>query len=224
MKTPTETEIGRYYGSVRPSAKMSRQILVRFIKLIKKHFTKDHKLHKIFNTNTIKLSYSYMPNMSSAIKQHNQKVLSSLQTNEIRQCKCRNPASCPLDGKCLTKTIVCKAVASTITNSHTYYGSSEDFKFPYNNHTKSFRHQHCKNDTEPSKHIWDLKNEGIRYNITWSIAAYASAYICGTRRCDLCITEKYIIASSNQKNLLNKRTEIILKYRYKNKFILKKIK
>ena len=49
------------------------------------------------------------------------------------------------------------------------------------------------------KHIWDLKNKGINYNITWSIAAYASECGHGTRRCDLCITEKYIIACANQK-------------------------
>ena len=55
------------------------------------------------------------------------------------------------------------------------------FKFHYNNHTKSFRHQHCRNDTELSKHIWDLKNGGIHCNITQSIAAYVSAYRCGTR-------------------------------------------
>ena len=48
-----------------------------FIKLIKKRFPKDYKLYKIFGTNTTKLSYSCMPNMSSVLKQHNQKVLSS---------------------------------------------------------------------------------------------------------------------------------------------------
>ena len=102
-----------------------------FIKLIKKHFPKDHKLHKIFNTNTFKLSCSFVPNISSVIKQHNQKVLSSSQINEKRQCNCRNLANYPLDGKCLTKNIFYKAVVSTIADSHTYYDSSEDFKFHY---------------------------------------------------------------------------------------------
>ena len=41
-----------------------------FLKLIKKHFSNHHHLHKIFNLNTIKLSYSCMSNMSSFIKQH----------------------------------------------------------------------------------------------------------------------------------------------------------
>ena len=129
-----------------------------------------------------------MPNMSSVIKQHDQKVLSSSQTKEKHQCNFRNPANCPLDGKCLTKNIVYKAVVSTIVDSHTYYGSSEDFKFRYNNPTKAFRHHYYKNDTDLFKCIWDLKNTGTHYNIAWSVAAYtSSAYRCGTRRYDLYI-------------------------------------
>ena len=45
-----------------------------FLKLIKKHFPNHHRLHKIFNLNTIKLSYSCMSNMSSFIKQHNRNI------------------------------------------------------------------------------------------------------------------------------------------------------
>ena len=150
-----------------------------------------------------------MPNMSIVIKQHSQKVLSSPQTNQKRQYNCKNPANCLLDGKCLTKNTVYKTVVSTTTYFHTYYSSSKDFKFLYNIHTKAFHHQHYKNNTELSKHMWDFKSAGIHYNIAWSISARASAYRCGTRICDLCITEKYIIARANQKNLLNKRIEII---------------
>ena len=39
-----------------------------FLKLVKKHFPKHHRLHKLFNPNTVKLSYSCMSNMSSFIK------------------------------------------------------------------------------------------------------------------------------------------------------------
>ena len=49
----------------------------RLLKLVKKHFPRDHKLYKIFNRNTLKLSYSCMSSMSSVIKQHNYKVLST---------------------------------------------------------------------------------------------------------------------------------------------------
>ena len=40
-----------------------------FLKLVKKHFPRGHKLYKIFNRKTVKLSYSCMSSMSSVIKQ-----------------------------------------------------------------------------------------------------------------------------------------------------------
>ena len=36
-----------------------------FLKLVKKHFPRGHKLYKIFNRNTLKLSYSCMSGMFS---------------------------------------------------------------------------------------------------------------------------------------------------------------
>ena len=77
------------------------------------------------------------------------------------------------------------------------------------NHTNSFLHRHHEQDTELSKHIWKLKDKGINFKVKWSVAAYASKYRCGSRRCDLCLREKYVIARANHMNLLNKRTEII---------------
>ena len=41
-----------------------------FLKLVRKHFYKRHRYKKIFNTNTIKLSYSCTPNVKNLIK-HN---------------------------------------------------------------------------------------------------------------------------------------------------------
>ena len=46
-----------------------------FMKLISKHFPKQHKYYKIFNKNTVKLSYSCMPNMLSIITKHNKTFL-----------------------------------------------------------------------------------------------------------------------------------------------------
>ena len=77
------------------------------------------------------------------------------------------------------------------------------------NDTNSFRHRHHEQDTELSKHIWKLQDIGINFKLKWCVAAYASTYRCGSRRCDLCLTEKYVIARANHLNLLNKRTEII---------------
>ena len=43
----------------------------RFRTLIRKHFPRSSQLHKIFNANTLKLSYSCLPNMAAVIRQHN---------------------------------------------------------------------------------------------------------------------------------------------------------
>ena len=52
----------------------------RFHALVNKHFPKGSKLNKIFNRNTLKLSYSCMPNMSAVIRQHNRSILKDRKT------------------------------------------------------------------------------------------------------------------------------------------------
>ena len=165
-----------------------------------------------------------MSSMSSVIKQHNCKVLSATQ-NVDGLCNCRNKENCRRDGKCLQACIVYKADVITNKDSHICYGASDgEFKSRYNNHTNLFRYRHHKQDTEPSKHIWKLQDKGINFNVKWSVTAYTSTYRCVSRRCDLCLTEKQLIARANHKNLLNKRTELISKCHHRNKCILKNTK
>ena len=104
------------------------------------------------------------------------------------------------------------------------YKTEVTTKSRYNNHTQSFRHISHINDTDLSKYLWTLKANGADYHLKWSIKLYASRYKYGTRRCDLCLTEKMIIALADPKVLLNKRTELITKCCHRKKFILNKIK
>ena len=77
---------------------------------------------------------------------------------------------------------------------------------------------------ELSKYIWQLKGESKSYTIRWNIFMYATPYRCGTRRCDLCLTEKYVIPCADQEHLLNKRTETISKCCHRNKYLIKYVK
>ena len=121
-----------------------------FLKLVKKHLLRGHKLYKIFNRKTLKLSYSCISSMSSVIKQHNYKILSTTE-NVDRLCNCRNKENCPLDGKCLQTCIVYKAYIITNKDSPIYYGASDgEFKSRYSNHTNSFRHRRHEEDTKQS--------------------------------------------------------------------------
>ena len=165
-----------------------------------------------------------MSNMSSFIKQHNRNILSSPQNSEKRSCNCRNKNNWPLAGNCFKTCIIYRDDVIKLNETHLYYGASDGvFKYRQNNHTNSLRNQDYENKTELSKHIWQLKRNVTEFNLKWKIAAYATPYRCCTRRCDLCLTKKYIIARAKKNNLLNKRTELISKCRHRNKYIFANI-
>jgi hypothetical protein len=198
-----------------------------FKKLIETHFPKHHRYHKLFNKNNLKLSYSCMPNMGQFINNHNKKILNQDPSPQpTRNCNCRNKNMCPLDGKCLQNCIVYGAtVTSKTAATKKYIGCTEtSFKTRYANHLQSFRNRKYRKATALSNHIWSLTDEGKDYTIEWEILAKTPSYDCGSRKCDLCLTEKTLIASSDQKNILNSRAEIISKCRHRNKFLLSSIK
>ena len=60
-----------------------------FLKLINKHFPPQHKLHKIPNRNSIKISYSCMPNMKAIITGHNKKLLEKESSQQSKPCNCQ---------------------------------------------------------------------------------------------------------------------------------------
>ena len=157
-----------------------------FIKLARKHFPMNDKYHKIFDLNTLKLSYCWSTNVGNIIKQHNSKVLSKTNDNNNRKCNCRSKPNCALSGECLTQCLVYKATPTTSSNSFVYHGTSErEFKTRYSNHTKSFTHRKCMNETELSKHMWNLKDHGLNNDLSWEIHKKASPYQCGSKQSDL---------------------------------------
>ena len=86
----------------------------QFLKLVRRHFPKGHKLSKIFNKNTLKVSYSCMRNMSSVFTSHNKKILA--ENEKQYECNCRNKDECPLDSKYLTPRVIYEA--DVITFKH----------------------------------------------------------------------------------------------------------
>ena len=71
-----------------------------FLQLLSKNFPKDHEMHKVFNKNTLKISYTFMNNISSILSTHNKGILNPKQTSF--GCSRRNKDHCPLDSECLT--------------------------------------------------------------------------------------------------------------------------
>ena len=178
-------------------------------------------MSKTFNENTVKLSYSCCRNISSKISSNNRRIINPPPTNY--GCNCRNRSNCPLDNKCLTPSIVYRAIVSAINKpDKNYFGISEtSFKDRYNSHARDLRHKEHVNRRELSKYIWKLKDEGKTSSITWNIMSVVSCRP-GGGVCRLCLTEKlWLLKHFNDVNLLNKKSEFISKCRHENKLLIK---
>ena len=85
-----------------------------FLNLLKIHFPTQHPLHRLFNKNTVKLSYSRTMNMDTIIKVHNAQILNKEEDNNSKQdknktCNCRDQATYPVENNCLKNNVVYKA-------------------------------------------------------------------------------------------------------------------
>ena len=101
------------------SKNVKTNVAQKFLRLIDKHFPKSSKLHKIFNRNSIKVSYSCMPNVKSNISSHNHRVLKKANAStNAKLCNCRDKNECPLGGKCLTSSVVYQAAITTKDTAH----------------------------------------------------------------------------------------------------------
>ena len=105
-----------------------------------------------------------MKNIENILKSHNKELLHQHQNSEtkvIGQCNCRSKNSCPLNGKCLTESLVYSAKIETPSENFTYIGMTEgSFKTRYNNHNASFRLPQYKSSTKLSEAVWSFKDNG----------------------------------------------------------------
>ena len=207
------------------SANVKTNIGKIFMNMIEKRFPANHKFRKLFNKHTMKISYSCMPSMSSVIHKNNKSILKATVEPETRKCNCKQKSMCPLDGNCLQRNLIYKATVTSGNDKKYYYGLCEpDFKSRLANHKKAFKNRAYITDTELSKYVWELKDSNKEFQIAWSLESTAAPCQSGSRRCDLCLTEKLKIAQADTRTLINKRSEIISKCRHRNKFTLKCLK
>lgn len=203
-----------------------------FTSLIEKHFPPHHRYRKLFNRSNLRLSYSCTQNVRTIIDNHNKKILSELETvpsieEQLCSCRAKDKANCPLDNQCMSRAITYKAVvkAGEVIPDQNYLGATEPpWKERLGNHKQSFTKEYKRNDSSLSQYIWKLREDGIHADVTWSIMSHSFPYRCGSRKCDLCLTEKLAILKSDPKSTLNTRSEILGKCRHALKFKLAKAK
>ena len=195
----------------------------RFFSILQKHFPEDHELHHLFNKRTVKLSYSCMPAMKSIISSHNKKILSLNEVEAEPGCNCQKGVkTCPLDGKCQTKSLVYKAeVAREDGVEKEYLGQTNiTFKLRWNNHKSECKLPHKEKATCLSKYVWYLKRKEINFTINWSVASVASPYSRETGRCQLCTMERTLIALQDRDRGLNRRGEVMTRCWHKDIHLL----
>ena len=196
-----------------------------FFRLLNKHFPPGHKLYKIFNKNTLKLSYSCMPNLNAKIDGHNKKILENTPPPKAKLCNCLKKENCPMRGACLTENVLYYARISCDDETckpKLYKGICETtFKKRYANHKKSFNAEKNKNDTKLSTEHWKLANKNLYPRISWSIKGNYKSYNPNSKKRSLCLHEKLEIVDDPEEILLNKRSEVISQRRHRNKYKLK---
>ena len=163
-----------------------------------------------------------MPNLERKISAHNKSSLVNNSQSQEKSCNCRDKHSCPLNGDCLIQNVVYQGTVESAMGKETYIGlTTNQFKTRFRNHTASFRNENKRNATELSKHIWSLKDSKTEFAITWKVLARARPYSNVTKRCNLCITEKFFIICKLGAGTLNKRNELASACRHATKYLIR---
>ena len=189
-------------------------------------FLKNHPVNKIFNRNKVKIGYRTLPNLGQKITGHNTKILNKINLKRNGPlCNCRISEQCPMDGKCLSENIIYQAnVTATVNNikeTKSYIGlTGGQFKARYRNHIKSFKNREYRNETCLSKFIWELNDKNVEYNIKWKIIDRANIFSPVTKRCNLCLKEKYYLIMKSEMCEINTRSEFGNKCRHMNQYLI----
>ena len=171
-----------------------------------------------------------MPSMAQAVAQHNVQILREDPQIIVQQpgCNCMGgPATCPVQGRCQSESVVYRATVTETANGNveTYTGvTGNKFKERFNSHKSDFRHEKNRHNTTLANHIWNLKNAGTDHQVKWSLVDRAGSFNPTTRKCRVCLKEKYHILYNQTGSSLNKRNEIFNTCRHRTKKLLEKLK
>ena len=147
-----------------------------------KHFPQNHQLYRIFNRNSVKVSYSCTRNMKTIINNHNKNILAMKPSINTSTCNCRNKEGCPLNGQCQIGEVVCEGNQENCKEKKYSEIAEEPFKGRLYNQNLSFRNEFYKNDTEFFKELWQIKMKNCTPEITWRIIRKSLPYNCNSRK------------------------------------------
>ena len=132
-----------------------------------------------------------------------------------------------MGGQCKLKDIVYQArVEERISKKvETYTGLTfRTFKQRHKEHMDDMNDPKSRSSSKLAGHIWDLKDKGVEFDISWKILAKAPPFNPVTRKCQLCLKEKHFIMYGRGTSTLNKRQEIFNTCRHRHRDLLVKVK
>ena len=129
---------------------------------------------------------------------------------------CRVKNECPLNGECQTPWVIYRAdVVNDSNDEEKFYFELADTtcKERCSNHIRDFKHEKYENSAELAKYIWQLKRDNISFSVKWTIITKLYGSL-NPLLCKLCLTEKlWIINFMNDGNMLNKRSELLSRWK-----------
>ena len=90
-------------------------------------------------------------------------------------------------------------------------------------HTSSFRNRDEGHSTTLSSHIWNLEDTGKNYDLKWRIIDRGKKFNPSSRKCNLCLKEKYHIIFQPSGASLNKRSELFSTCRHRWQQLLENV-
>ena len=161
----------RRYNVVWFNPPYSSQVKTRvghlFLGLVDKHFKRGTKIGYRFNRNTLKLSYSCLPNMGAKIRHHNNRVMGSKQAWSPPEsgygCNCRDKSLCKVNNKCkFPGALYSGTVIAEGKQDKIYYGvASNNFKERQKIHESDVRTRKLR--TCLTKYLVELEDQNTNY-------------------------------------------------------------
>ena len=165
-----------------------------------------------------------MPNLSNILSRNNKIKLQKFKNQDLpaqRACDCRDEP-CPMDGNCLESEVIYQASVKRLDNGdcQKYIGlTGGPFKIRYRVHKGNINNKKQKG-TKLSKYVWELKNNGIHYELKWKYIAKAKPYSPASGTCNLCTKEIFYILYRKEESSLNERNEILNSCPHRRKYKL----
>ena len=92
--------------------------------------------------------------------------------------------------------------------SQKYVGlAATTFYRRHQNHKTTFKLRSHETKSELSKHIWQLKDKDIKFDLSWKIMDRAPKFTPTSKTCKLCTLERYYLICKKESYSLNKNIE-----------------